>query len=174
MDGTSMRSVNNNQGGAGASTDVETVTVELHDATLAVIATTTGMLHTDGTLQAVFTTAPSGSFYISVRGTNFIRTWSATMQTVGSTALSYNFSTSATQAAGANMKDVGGIYTFYSGDLDSDGFIDIPDYGIWEADFSAGAVGSFPSDLDGDGFVDIPDYGIWEANFNAGVTEIQP
>lgn len=174
MDGSTMRSVDNNQGGTGASTDVVTVTVKLHDASLAEIATTTGMLQTDGTLQAVFTTAPTGSFYISVSGTNFVRTWSSTMQTVGTTPLNYDFSNVATKAAGSNMKSVGGIYTFFSGDLDADGFLDFPDYGVWETDFNNGAVGVYSSDLDGDGFVDFPDYGIWEANFNAGVTEIQP
>ena len=175
MDGTTMRSVNNSQGGTMASTDVETVTVELHDATtLAVVHTTTGMLHTDGTLQAVYTAAPSGSFYISVKGANFIRTWTATAQTVGTTALTYDFSNAASKAAGNNMKDIGGIFTFYSGDLDADGFIDLPDYGLWENDYTAGAVGAFASDLDGDGFVDLPDYGVWENNYTAGITEVQP
>ena len=181
LNGTTMRPVKLNQwdgvtpATAPAATDVETLTVKLHDATtLAVIATTTGMLHTDGTLQAVFTTAPSGSFFISVIGSNFIRTWSAAAQTVGNTPLTYDFSTAASQAAGSNMKSVGGIFTFYSGDLDADGFIDFPDYSAWETDFNSGAVGAYPTDLDGDAFVDFPDYSIWETNFNAGVTERQP
>jgi trimeric autotransporter adhesin len=173
-----MASVNNNQGGVMASTDVETLTVELHDATLAVMATTTGMLHTDGTLQAVFTTSPSGSFYISVRGSNFIRTWSAATQTVGNTPLLYDFSTGAAQAAGGNMKDLGsGVFGFFSGDLDlptGDGFIDVPDYSIWETDYNASAFGAYPTDMDGDGFVDVPDYTLWESNYNAGVFEITP
>jgi hypothetical protein len=72
------------------------------------------------------------------------------------------------------MKEIGGIFTFYSGDLDADGFIDLPDYGLWENDYTAGAVGAFASDLDGDGFVDLPDYGVWENNYTAGITEVQP
>jgi hypothetical protein len=133
------------------------------------------MLHTDGTLQAVFTTSPSGSYYISVRGTNFTRTWSANTQTVGASPITYDFSTGALQAAGGNMKDLGsGVFGFYSGDLDADGFLDIPDYSIWENDYTAGAFGAFPTDMDGDGFVDIPDYSIWENNYTGGVFEIQP
>ena len=76
------------------------------------------------------------------------------------------------------MKDLGsGVYGFYSGDLDlpvGDGFIDLPDYSIWEADYNLGNVGVYPTDLDGDAFVDLPDYSVWEANYNAGITEIQP
>ena len=172
-----MNSVVLNQAG-GIATDVEMVTVELFDASLAPIASTTAMLHTDGTCQAVFTTSPSGSFHIAVRGSNSIRTWTAVTQTVGASPLTYDFSTGATQAAGGNMKDLGsGVYGFYSGDLDlpvGDGFIDLPDYSVWEADYNLGNVGVYPTDLDGDAFVDLPDYSVWEANYNAGITEIQP
>ena len=175
--GSGMASVVSNQAG-GSSTDVEMVTVELFDATLALVTSTTAMLHTDGTLQGVFTTSPSGSYYVAVRGSNSIRTWSAATQTVGNTPLTFDFSTGAAQAAGGNMKDLGsGVYGFYSGDLDlpvGDGFIDLPDYSIWEADYTLGNIGAYPTDLDGDAFVDLPDYSIWEANYNAGITEIQP
>jgi hypothetical protein len=172
-----MASVANNQSG-GAMTDVEMVTVELFNAALAPVASTTAMLHTNGTCQAVFTTSPSGLYYIAVRGSNSIRTWSATRQTIGTTPLTYDFSTASAKAAGGNMKNLGsGVFGFYSSDLDlpvGDGFIDLPDYSIWEADFNLGSVGAFQTDLDGDAFVDLPDYSIWEANFNAGITEIQP
>ena len=94
------------------------------------------------------------------------------------TPLTYDFSAGAAQAAGGNMKDLGsGVYGFYSGDLDlpvGDGFIDLPDYSIWEEGYSLGNVGAYPTDLDGDAFVDLPDYSVWEANYTAGVTEIQP
>jgi hypothetical protein len=173
-----MATVLNNQSGDGAMTDVEMVTVELFDATLAPITSTTAMLHTDGTCQAVFTNSPTGAYYVAVRGSNSIRTWTAFKQTVGNTPLTYDFSTEAAQAAGGNMKDLGsGVYGFYSGDLDlpvGDGFIDLPDYSIWEADYNLGNIGVYPTDLDGDAFVDLPDYSIWEANYNAGIIEIQP
>ena len=172
-----MTSVVLNQAG-GNATDVEMVTVELFDAALAPITSTTAMLHTDGTCQAVFTNSPTGAYYVAVRGSNSIRTWTAFKQTVGNTPLTYDFSTGAAQAAGGNMKDLGsGVYGFYSGDLDlpvGDGFIDLPDYSIWEADYNLGNVGVYPTDLDGDAFVDLPDYSIWEANYTTGIIEIQP
>ncbi len=108
-DGAStMRPVKNNQDGVSPLTDVETVTVELHNAAspYGVLHTTTTMLKTNGTAVATFSTAPSGSFYISVSGANAIKTWSKLPQTVGGTT-SYDFSTAVTQSYSDSMKNLG-------------------------------------------------------------------
>jgi hypothetical protein len=52
------------------------------------------------------------------------------------------------------------------GDINSDGIVDIRDYGLWRQAFGATTCGN-PADLNGDCIVDIRDYGIWRQNFGA-------
>lgn len=162
-----MTSVKLNQDYVSPDTDVEDMVIELHDAdTYALVATTIGTLHTDGTLQASFSTAPSGSYYIAVKGSNLVQTWSSSPQAVGSTPLDYDFSTSASQAYGDNMLEMeSGVFAMYQGDLAADDLVDLSDYSIWESKYFDFAFGVEPTDLNGDGLVDLSDYSIWEANY---------
>jgi len=171
-----MNSVRLNQDFVSDAADVETITVELHDATTyALVDSATGMLHTDGTLSVSFNTAAAGSYYIALKGTNMVQTWSATPQTVGSTPSTYDFTTSASQAYGDNMVDMGsGVYAVYSGDITQDDSIDLSDYATWETDFNEFAFGEFATDLNGDGSVDLIDYSIWETNFNSFIFAFYP
>ena len=52
------------------------------------------------------------------------------------------------------------------GDINSDGLVDIRDYGLWRQSFGAAGCGN-PADLDGNCIVDVRDYGIWRQNFGA-------
>jgi hypothetical protein len=152
--------------------DVEDMTVELHDAvTYALVYTAVGTLHTDGHLSVTFNTAEAGSYYIAVKGSNLVQTWSATPLAVGSTPLNYDFSNSASQAYGDNMQQVEpGVFAMYQGDLVLDDLVDFVDYGIWEATYlSETPYGVQASDFNGDGLVDYVDYGIWEANYLNGI-----
>ena len=162
-----MTSVKFNQDGVSATTDVTDVTVELHDTIFSSVATTVATVHTDGTATCTFATAPSGSFYIAVLGSNFIQTWSANPVTVGGSPFSYDFTTSASQAYGDNMVEVeSGVFAFYSGDINQDLNVDASDYSLWESDANDFAYGVYPTDLNGDGNVDASDYSIWENNAN--------
>ena len=172
----SMASVQNNQDFPDYSlpqnTNVEMITVELHDATtIALVASTTAMLHTDGTAVCTFPTAPSGSFYIAVKTRNTVQTWSKFPQTVGLTPLTYDFTSAASQAYDDNQIDLGsGVFGFISGDINSNGAqddeINPTDYSEWESDSNAFLFGSYATDLNGDGEVNPTDYSIWEANAN--------
>ncbi len=160
---STMNSVKLNQwdgsGTAPSALDVEDMTVELHDAaTYATLFTTTATLHTDGTLSASFAGAPSGSFYIAVKGVNLLQTWSADPQTVGTTPLSYDFTTADTQAYGSNMREMEpGVWAFYNGDLNQDEVIDNVDTDTLFIDIDAFAFGDYATDLNGDGTVDNVD-----------------
>jgi hypothetical protein len=171
--GGAMTTVADNQAGnPPTTTNVEIVTVELHDATTyALVDTATGILQTDGTVNVSFTSAPSGSFYVAVKARNAVQTWSAAPLTVGTTPLVYNFTDSANKAFGDNMIEIEpGTFAFYSGDINDgvtqDGNVDGTDYSLWEADNNDFAFGPFATDLNGDGNVDAGDYSIWEANNN--------
>jgi len=156
--------------------DVEDMTVELHDAvTYALVYTAVGTLHTDGHLSVTFNTAEAGSYYIAVKGSNLVQTWSATPLAVGSTPLNYDFSTSASQAYGDNMQQVGpGVFAMYQGDFEVDDLVDLTDYSVWEAKYFDFAYGEEPTDLNGDGLVDLSDYSIWEANYFAFIFAAYP
>ena len=171
--GTMTTVVDNQAGLPPTSTDVESVIVELHNASspYSVVASASAMLKTDGSAIANFPTAPNGSFYIAVKTKNAIETWTKDPQSVGPiTPLNYDFTTAASQAYGDNMVDMGGVFGFYSGDINDgisqDGNIDSSDYSIWETDNNNFAFGIFTTDLNGDGNVDASDYSIWESNNN--------
>ena len=159
-DAHAMRAVMANQGVGSSTTDVDDVTVELRDSsTSALVASVTARLHTDGTATATFGTAPSGSFYIAVKHRNAIQTWSATAQTVGSTPLTYDFTTAANKAYGDNMIELeSGVYGFYSGDLNQDEAVDIFDFPLLLNDNDNFSSGYLSTDLNGDGAVDIFDF----------------
>src|SRR3954451_16646332 len=50
------------------------------------------------------------------------------------------------------------------GDINSDGIVDLLDYGLWRMAFGVMTCGN-AADLNTDCIVDIRDYGIWRANF---------
>ena len=86
------------------------VLVELHNSTTpyAIVDSQTVLLNTAGVSNPVFTKSENGTpYYIVLKSDNGLETWSATPQTFSRFALSYNFSTAATQAYGSNMILVG-------------------------------------------------------------------
>ena len=142
---------------------------------MTLVTSTTALLLTDGTAVCTFATAPSGSFYLTVKGSNFIQTWTAAPVAVGSTPLTYDFSDAANKAFGDNMVLLEtGVYGFFSGELNADGNIDNADYLIWETDANNFEFGVFPTDLNGDGNVDNADYLFWETNANNFVFSVTP
>jgi hypothetical protein len=155
-----------------SATDVEDMTVELHDAVdYSLVDTAVGTLQTDGTLSVTFNTAAAGDYYIAVKGSNLVQTWSATPQAVGTTPLSYDFSSAASKAYGDNMIEMEpGVFAMYQGDLSPDDLVDFGDYVVWEGTYlSLTPYGVQATDLNGDGLVDFADYIIWEANYLAGI-----
>ena len=161
-----MQPVLANQFVAGATgLESDTIYVELHDAMnpSTLIASTTALLMTDGSAVASFK-ANAGSYYVAIKHRNTIQTWSAAPVALPST---YDFTTSADQAFFGNMIDVYGenIWSFYTGDLNQDDFIDIFDFPAYDFDnqnFVAFAYAN--TDMNGDGFVDIFDFPIFDFN----------
>lgn len=172
-----MRPVAFNKDGVSPLTDVENITVELHrtSAPYELVASTTAMLKTNGTLACSFPTASVGSYYIAVKSPNGLETWSASTRSISNVASTYDFTNSANKAYGGNMKNVGGLFfALYSGDFNNDGFLDLGDYMFWETDNNAFSSGSYATDFNGDGFVDLADYSLWETNNNNFVTIVKP
>jgi hypothetical protein len=154
-----MRPVKNNQDYTSPTTDVDDVTVELRNATApyAVAATTTAVLKTDGSVAAKFNAFPAGNYFIAVKHRNAVQTWSAAAEPFGVSTSTYDFSTAASQAFGDNMVDLGGVFGFYSGDINQDEVIDGSDSTDLFNDIENANFGILSTDLNGDGVVDGSD-----------------
>ncbi len=114
-----------------------------------------------------FNNADSGSYYIMLRHRNSIETWSK----VGGEVLSrtsplyYDFTTTASQVFGSNLKYKGNKYCIITGDIVQDGFIDGSDLLIIDNDAYLFASGDYlRSDLSGDGYTDGIDMQIADNN----------
>lgn len=115
-----------------------------------------------------FRNAPTDVYYLVLKHLNSIETWSKPGGTLFTRDLiddSYDYTTSALQAYGNNLKLKGGKYCIISGDVSQDGFIDGSDFLVIDNDAYNFASGRFlPSDLNGDGFTDALDMQIGDNN----------
>ena len=170
-----MNSLRTNPNNAN-QTYVDDVTVELRDAvTLELIDAKVTPLYPDGSVQCAFSSALNGVYYISVKGSNSVKTWSATPIAFGTATVDYDFSDASNKAFGDNMIEVSsGVWALISGDINSDGNVDNADFSSWETDANEFAFGVYVTDLNGDGNVDNADFSIWEANANNFVFSISP
>lgn len=161
-----------------ASTNVDTVTVDLHDANspYAVLYSYTGLLQTNGHIPCTFPAGALGSsYYIGVRHKNAVETWSATPQLITASG-SYDFTTADTKAYGGNQMDVfnENIWSIFSGDMNQDYSIDGFDYILLDPDIYNGAAGYLVTDLNGDGSIDAFDYIVLDPNIFNGITIQSP
>ena len=123
-----------------------------------------------------FANAPSGTYYIVVKGRNLLETWSKAggeIYTRG-TPFTYNFTTAITQAYNSNIKLVGSKYCNYSGDLNQDGIIDGSDVSSSDNAAFSGFSGYVVQDVTGDYYVDASDVAVVDNNSFAGVQVAAP
>ena len=148
----------------------DTVTVELHNASTpyTLVESKKIFLNSSGMGNPLFTIAVNGtSYYIVIKFNNGIETWSATPQTFSGFALSYDYTTAATQAYGSNMILVGTKWCIISGDVDQDGSVGALDRSACWNDRNLS--GYYATDLDGDGSVGALDRSICWNNRNLSV-----
>ena len=115
-----------------------------------------------------FQFAQTGTYYIVVKHLNTLETWSkAGGQFLKiDSAVNYDFTSSASQAYGNNLKLRGSKYCAYTGDVDQNGYIDGDDLSRIDNDAYLYLSGSYlPSDLNGDGTVDGFDFLIGDNNW---------
>jgi hypothetical protein len=117
----------------------------------------------------------SGQYYMSVHHRNSVETVSGSTVTLSGTSLNYDFSTSASQAFGNNMKQMGdGNYALYGGDANGDEAIDGADLIAVENDVTVFAGGYILTDVNGDGVVDASDLILVENNAFNFISIITP
>lgn len=113
-------------------------------------------------------------YYVVIRHRNSITTWSSATQTFSADALSYDFTTSSSQAFGDNMINVAGEWSIYTGDPNQDGIVDGSDGSLIDNDASIFATGYLVTDLNCDGVVDGSDGAYVENNAANFVGVIAP
>lgn len=172
-----MQSVLFNQGLTNPTTDCDSATIELHDATSPynTVYSFSGIVQTNGIMNCSFPPNAGGhSYYVVVNHRNAIQTWSALPVLVTKNTL-YNFSLSSSQAYGDNQVEVEpGVWAFFSGDMNQDYAIDAFDYVVMDPDIYNALSGYLNTDLNGDGSVDAFDYVVFDPNLYDAITAQVP
>jgi hypothetical protein len=153
------------------------VNVELHNATnysTIEYSVNNVDLSTGGNLMVSIPASFNSSYYITVRHRNSIETTSGAPVPFTGSNISYDFSTSAAQAYGDNMKSMGSVYTIWGGDVNQDGIVDTGDMNPVENESTNFTMGYVVEDVNGDGFIDTGDMNIVENNSTAIIQVITP
>ena len=172
------------------STQVDTVTIELHAASspYGFVESSSGILSTTGFVGVPFSGARvGGSYFIVIKHRNSIDTWSSTAHTIASVD-TFDFTSGSGQAY-QNQFPVDpppytlapliqvqpGIWAIYNGDVGSgtyavlDGLCDVSDGNWLEQDANIYNTIQIPdyyvTDITGDGVPDVSDYNLEETNF---------
>jgi len=177
--GTGNRKAQDELGNHFPGPVADVVTVKLAQATTPysdVFTANNVLLYTNGKCSFQVPGSLSGSYYIVVKHRNSIETWSATPVAFSSSNLSYDFSTSATQAFGNNMKLMGSVYAIWGGDATQDGIVDGSDMSVvYNASQPPVLSGYNFQDVNGDGIVDGSDMSLIYNNSQPPVvTTVKP
>jgi hypothetical protein len=165
-----------NEGVGSSNTEVDTIRLELRDpVTLSTMATSTSVLQTDGSVAFNFTSLPHAMYYLVVKHRNALESWSANPILLSENTF-YDFSTAANKVYSNNQIEVEpGVFAFFTGDINQDGFVDSFDFPILDADIFNGVNNVYVNtDLNGDGFVDSFDFPVFDINSFNGVSVMTP
>ena len=166
---------------AGSNTMVsDTVTVQLRNSAspFAIADESKGIVASNGTAQISFGNAGTGNYYIVLLHRNSVETWSASPASITSGGnISYNFSTTASQAFGNNMKQADSSplrFAIYSGDENQDGFVNLTVVVNVYNNATTFINGYVASDMNGDNLTDLSDIVITSNNAGAFVGKVTP
>lgn len=157
----------------------DTISVSLRStaAPYPLIETSKGVYDSiNGWILLPLSSAVNGSsYFMTVSHRNSITTWSAAPVTCNFNIIGYDFSAATAQAYGSNMKLVSGKASFFTGDVDRNGLVDLTDV---LTVYNAGSIftaGSYVlTDLNYDGIVDLTDVLFASNNSSAFVQQKNP
>jgi len=159
------------------------IMVELHNgANYTEVKYTSALVNLSTNGVATITGIPftlTGFYYITVIHRNSILTVSANPVSFAGSAISYDFTTSAFQAFGDNLKydgskASGGYYLIWAGDVNQDGIVDAGDMNPVDNASTSVTFGYVAEDVNGDGIIDAGDLNIVDNNSTAVITAIVP
>lgn len=175
--GVTMNKAQNATGNQFPGSTADQLLVELHQSVTPyglVAGPYTVNLSTTGIASFTIPAAFNSSYYLVVKHRNSIETWSSIPLAFNTSQIGYNFSTSAGQAFGNNLKPVDGKYLIYSGDINQDGLVDSSDMLTLDNDATAFTAGYISSDLNGDGISDSGDMILLDNNGAAFIAKVTP
>jgi hypothetical protein len=153
----------------------DTIKVTLRDASMAFVDSSSAVLNSSGVGIFTFANAVNGTqYWLDITHRNAIETYSSTTQSFTSGLLSFDFTTSQSQAYGSNLVSKAAKWCIYSGDVNQDGIIDSGDMGIIDNDNATYVSGYTNTDVNGDGIVDSGDLGLVDNNNAIYVGKIVP
>ena len=88
--------------------------------------------------------------------------------------MSYDFSNSASQAFGSNLKLIAGKYVMFGGDVNQDGLIDSGDMIPVDNNAATFLSGYVSTDLNGDGLIDSGDMILLDNNGALFIAKVTP
>ena len=114
------------------------------------------------------------SYYLAIKHRNSIETWTKIGQQFTNSEMTYDFTTSSTQAYGDNLKQKGIEWCIYGGDVNQDGLVDLSDEIAVINDVNAFNTGRIVTDLNGDESADLSDIIIVVNNTNGFISKQAP
>jgi hypothetical protein len=116
----------------------------------------------------------TGNYYLVVRHRNSIETWSALPVSFSADTVFYDFSSAAGSAFGDNLRNMGGVFALWGGDVNQDGIVDSGDLNFIDNATTAITYGYVDEDVNGDGIVDGGDMNMTDNNSTAIIMVISP
>lgn len=172
-----LNKAQNTSGDAFGGNIADSISIELHYSTYPYTKagnTYRAALMTTGTITLNLPGGFSGEYYVVVKHRNSIETWSANPVAFNTGNTSYDFTLSASQAHGGNLKEINGKYCIYAGDVNQDGVVDAGDLMPVDNDASNFLQGYRTTDVNGDGVVNSSDLTIIHENAANFVKAITP
>jgi hypothetical protein len=143
----------------------DSVTIELHSASFPypLISSSKNLLDSNGKGVFYFSNGVSGTpYYLALKHRNAIETWSAFPVNVST----YDFTSANSQSFGNNQVLKGSKWCIYSGDINQDGLVSLPDLIAVDNDNGNYTTGYTSTDVTGDNQVTLGDLIIVD-NYNA-------
>ena len=173
-----MNAVRDASGYHYGSAIADQITVELHDATTysTIIYTVSSVnLSTSGLATVTIPPAYTGSYYLTIKHRNSLKTVSSTAVSFASNTIAYNFTDGSAKAFGGNLQSSGdGKWVIYSGDVNQDDAINTTDMTVIETASGSFSTGYVNTDITGDGVVDMNDLTVADNNSSLTITAITP
>lgn len=145
----------------------DTIVVNLAESTFpySIINSVKDVISINGDGNFVFpSSAFNNSYFIVIKHRNSLETWSANPLGLSSSTVTYDFTTSASQAFGNNLINSGGVFAMRSGDIDQNGIINLNDINGIITSTLLFNTGYMSEDLTGDRIVESTDLSIVECN----------
>ncbi len=144
----------------------------------ALVDSALGVLDANGIGNLAFQNAVNSvPYFIVIRHRNSLETWSAVGYSFTAGQLNYDFTTSASQAFGNNMKEVDSSpvrFGIFSADVTQDGLVNVNDIILIYNNASSFANGYVVTDVTGDNVTNLTDILVAYDNSNSFVSVKRP